>query len=296
MKKISLLTCLSCCLFFAHYAEAADSSSALPRGYSLDSPTPTISVQQAPSSTPAQYTPVQSSVSVPQAQYSSGSIYQQQPSIVQPATSGSSQTSGMDTGSFQNATGAYDNNPAQGLDPYNPYYDMPVRPDEQCGDSYSLYCHYRPCYFYTTSCEYVPEYCYEQCCRYVEEKYSEERCRMVPQYYNEVKCRMVPKYCIEPRYEYFECYNEELCCYETIPQYYENEYCYYVSEEYETTHCREVPEYYEEECSRYVPQYYYVCHCRYSPKYSYKKRCEYVPQYYYKHTGCEQNMFAAPCR
>jgi len=185
-----------------------------------------------------------------------------------------------------------------GLTPSDPCCHSPPPEDGPCGDNYRLYCHYRPCYFYSTHCEYVPEYEYQPCCRYIEEKYNETRTRMVKQYYTEEECRLVLDYYTEPCWQYVQCYNEETCCYEEVPQYYEEECCRYIPEYYEQTYCQEVPEYYEEECIRYVPQYYYICHCRYRPQYTYQKQCEYVPQYYYKKEGtCDtKEMFIAPCR
>ena len=170
----------------------------------------------------------------------------------------------------------------QGLQDSDPCCDQEPA-DQACGDSYSLFCHYRPCNYYTTECVYVPRYEYLKCCRYVPQYYNETRCRKVPQYYKVMKQKIVQEpYCIM-RCSLVEQYNTETCCCETVPMYYP-ETCYRdVPQYYEETCCREVPQYYEETCCRHVPQYYYTCQCKYCPEYKYKRHCKYIPQYYYKH-------------
>lgn len=297
MKKITLFVTLCFCLLIEYSAKVEAADSASPQSFFLDQPPQPNQNQQSSAMSQQTQSMVQSQPFPNSMQPSNGAPL---PTI--PSQYLTNQPSNMSNQAPQSETpnvpmAVYDCNPEQGLAPCNPYYDTCPPPDSPCGDCYCLYCHYRPCYYYTTTCEYVPDYCYQRCCRYVQEKYYETRCRTIPQYYNETKCRLVPQYHTEQRCQYVECYNEEMCCYEMVPQYYDEECCCYVPEEYEVTHCREVPEYYEEECCRYVPQYYYICHCRYVPKYSYQKQCRYVPQYYYKRSGkCEQvDMFTASC-
>lgn len=158
--------------------------------------------------------------------------------------------------------------------------------DSPCGDNFGLYCHYRPCYYYTTECEYIPKYEYHRCCRYIPQYYKETRCKQIPEYYQIMRCKMEKEpYCIT-RCRIVEKYNEETGCCDTYPEYY-SETCYRdVPVHYEETACRQVPQYYEETCCRYVPQYYYTCVCKYCPQYKNKRQCKYVPQYYYKQESC----------
>lgn len=164
--------------------------------------------------------------------------------------------------------------------------DPACPPDVPMNDCYCLYCHYRPCYYYTTECEYVPNYEYQKCCRYVPQYYKETRCRNCPENYSVTRCRSVPEHYTVTKCRYIEQWNEETCCCEPCPVYYQEDCCRQVPQYYEEICTRMVPQYYEETCCRYVPEYYYICVCNYCPQYKYKRNCTYIPQYYYKHTGC----------
>lgn len=175
------------------------------------------------------------------------------------------------------------------METYDTPCDCPPVPDVAMNDCYCLYCHYRPCYYYTTECEYVPNYTYQKCCRYVPQYYKETRCQNESENYCVTRCRYVPEYYCETKCRYVQCWNEETCCCEQRPVFYQEQCCRQCPQYYEETCTRMVPRYYEETCCRYVPQYYYVCVCNYCPQYKYKRNCTYIPQYYYKHQGCCSN-------
>lgn len=67
-------------------------------------------------------------------------------------------------------------------------------PDQPCGESYQLYCHYEPCYYneWHTVCE--PKVVRKKCCRYVPKQYEKCCVKYVPQYYTQTCCRYEPEY------------------------------------------------------------------------------------------------------
>lgn len=335
MKKLSLLLSLCCCFLLTGNAYAAVTNSNAkpqPQSYFLSEPNQSANTQSQAVTSPAiapQATPLRSNTNSgpqpaslqapaynPPAYAVPGSNAQPTLSTKSPVnnayTTPQSYGQSYSQSQYQAYPQGYSQNPyntsssqgnnqegyrylGQGLSASDACCDQPEPADQACGDCYCLYCHYRPCYYYTTECEYVPQYEYQRCCRYVPQYYNETRCRQVPQYYKVMRCKTVKEpYCVT-RCCNVEHYNEETCCCETIPQYYQ-ETCYRdVPQYYEETCCRNVPQYYEETCCRYVPQYYYTCQCKYCPQYKYQRQCKYIPQYYYKHeTNCNQGGMQGP--
>lgn len=92
-------------------------------------------------------------------------------------------------------------------------------PDQAC-ESWTLMCHYEPCYYDDWKCIEVPQYYKKKCCRWVNKNYDVQRCRYVPQYYTETCCRQEPEY-----------------------------YC--------TDECRTVKKWVCDKKCKYVPRYYY---------------------------------------
>lgn len=96
--------------------------------------------------------------------------------------------------------------------------------EHPCGDTYQLYCSYKPCYYneWRTVCE--PQCYQKKCCKYVAKEYDKCCVKYVPQYYTQKCCKY------EPSYYYENCTREvsrKVCdrkC-KWVPQYYYKHIC-----------------------------------------------------------------------
>lgn len=136
-------------------------------------------------------------------------------------------------GSYDQGTGSYGDNSNGYSGQEQGYYNQEVccgQPFEHaCGDTYQLYCTYKPCYYneWRTVCE--PQCYQKKCCKYVAKEYDK-------------------------------------CCVKYVPQYYTQKCCKYEPEYFYTTETREVSRKVCDRKCKYVPQYYYKHICSKAPE------------------------------